>query len=217
MTHTAESAYDRWTWGRCGPQILTLKDRLGFGERLWILGFELLDDGRLIDVFLEKEVFDPNIAIPATRIPALYSAVPEMYCILSTYAAAQDIPLSGEQISLASINQVMRWELSAEDCTALLEYTGRDFAVLQKTGVPFFGARLDQGDLAFEVWPLPRAPMILIFWRGDEELAPSGTLLFDRSVSQYLQGLVAEFAWLTIWRLRNILDPGIKWGYHQLA
>lgn len=42
-------------------------------------------------------------------------------------------------------------------------------------------------------------------------------MLFDRSVSRYLPGLEVEAAALTVWRLRNILDKDVKWGYHQLA
>lgn len=210
------SAYERWTWRRCGERILALKHRLGYGERLWVLGFELLDDGRLTDPFHGVEVFDPNCAGLPTTIPSRYSAVPEMYCILSTYAAADDIPLSGEQVSLAALDPVCRAELSEEDCAALLKYIGQDFTALQAANVPFFGAKSERGDLAFDVWPLPRVPVTLALWQGDEEVADGGTLLFDRTAAHYVPGLVRELAWLTVWRLRNILDPEVKWGYHQL-
>ena len=26
---------------------------------------------------------------------------------------------------------------------------------------------------------------------------------------------VCVLAGLTVWRLRNVLDPGVRWGYHQ--
>ncbi len=211
------SAYERWTWARCRERILSLKHRLGYGERLWILGFELLDDGRLVDPFRGVEVFDPALAGPATAIPARYSAVPEMYCLLSTFAAAGEIPLSGEWVSLSALNRVQPQELSAEDCAALLAYAGEDLTALGKVGVPFFGDRLARGDLAFTVWPLPRIAVSLALWRGDEEVAAGGTLLFDRSATRYLPDLLEELAGLTVWRLQNVLDPQVKWGYHGLA
>ena len=72
MSHGMLSAYERWTWERCREQILSLKYRLGYDERLWILGFELLDDGRLIDRFHGVEVFDPANAGSAVAIPSHY-------------------------------------------------------------------------------------------------------------------------------------------------
>lgn len=216
-TRTTLSAYERWTWERCRERILSLKHRLGYGERLWILGFELLDDGRLVDPFHDVEVFDPAVAGPATAIPSRYSAVPEMYCLLCTYAAAREWPLSGEQVSLAALNRVQRQEMSAEHCAALLVYAREDMLALQRVGVPFFGGRIEGGDLAFKVWPLPRVPVSFVLWQGDEEIDAGGTVLFDRSADMYLADLVGELAWLTVWRLRNILSPEVKWGYHGLA
>ena len=38
------SAWERLTWVRCQEPILGLKHRLGYGARLWVLGFELPGD-----------------------------------------------------------------------------------------------------------------------------------------------------------------------------
>ncbi len=43
-----------------------------------------------------------------------------------------------------------------------------------------------QGDLAFEVDVLPRVPLKVVLWQGDEEFAPSASILFDSSVEGYL-------------------------------
>lgn len=208
------SAWERWTWARCREPILGLKHRLGYDERLWVLGFEVLDDGRLRDPFHAVDVFDPARAGPATLIPSRYSAVPEMYCLLSTYAGASETPLTGQPLALTALDPVQRAELPAQDCAALLGYAEQRWAALQAVGIPFFGRRLQRGDLAFEVWPLPRLPITLTLWRGEEDVPDGGTLLFDSSAAQYLPGLLAELAWLTVWRLRNVLDPEERWGYH---
>lgn len=215
MNQTQVSAWECWTWARCQQPILRLKHRLGYGERLWVLGFELLDDGRLRDPFHGVEVFDPAQAGPPRLIPARYSAVPEMYCLLSTYAGASETPLTGQPLALTALDPVQRAELPAEDNTALLRYAQQDWAALQAVDIPFFGERLARGDLAFVVWPLPCLPITLTLWRGEEDLPDGGTLLFDLSAAHYLPGLLAELAWLTVWRLRNILDPEERWGYHR--
>jgi len=217
MTHALLSAYERWTWKHCQERILSLKGRLGYGERLWILGFELLDDGRLLDPFHGVEVFDPTRAGPPLTIPACYSAVPEMYCILSTYAAAADVLLTDDWISLTALDPVQRPQLSAEDCAALLLYARQDLGTLRRAKVPFFGATLECGDLAFVVWSLPRVPIRFTLWCGDDEVPDGGTLLFERSAAHYLPNLLAELGWLTVWRLKNILDAQVRWGYHHLA
>ena len=60
-----------------------------------------------------------------------------------------------------------------------------------------------------------QSPCQLCLVQGDDEVTDGGTVLFDRSASQLLPGLLAELAWLTIWRLQNILDPEKQWGYHR--
>jgi hypothetical protein len=180
------SSWERWTWARCREDVLGLKHRLGYGERLWGLGFELLDDGRLRDPFRAVEVFDPAQAGPAHLIPSRYNAVPEIYCLLHTYAHAAEWPQTGQPLPLTALDPVQRPQLAA-------------------------------ADLAFRVWPLPRVPVTLILWKGDEDVADGGTLAYDRSAERYLPGLLIELAWLTVWRLRNILDPAEGWGYHRPA
>ncbi|MFX0064844.1 MAG: DUF3786 domain-containing protein [Candidatus Hermodarchaeota archaeon] len=211
------SSYERWTWERCSERILSLKHKMGYDEQLWVLGFDLQDDGSLIDPFHAMKVFNPANVHVATSIPYLYSAVPEMYCLLFTYAAATEIPFSGELVSLSSLDPTHRAGLKAEECTALLCYTEKNFNTLKAVSKSFFGTKLDQGDLSFKVWPLPRIPVTLVLWEGEEDVSDGGTLLFDKSASHYLPGLLVELAGLTVWRLRNILDSDVKWGYHQLT
>ena len=44
----------------------------------------------------------------------------------------------------------------------------------------------DLGDASVRLMPLPRIPLTLVLWKGDEEFAPEATVLFDRSVGSYL-------------------------------
>ena len=42
------------------------------------------------------------------------------------------------------------------------------------------------GDRSFPVLALPRVPLLLVFWQGDEDFPPSYQILFDASVVHYL-------------------------------
>ena len=48
------------------------------------------------------------------------------------------------------------------------------------------GTELDLGDVSVRVQALPRVPVAVVLWRGDDEFPPSGNLLFDASVTTYL-------------------------------
>jgi hypothetical protein len=122
---------------------------------------------------------------------------------------------TGQSLALAVLDPVQQAELPPEDCAALLAHAEQRWEALQAVEIPFFGERLEQGDLAFEVWPLPRLPVTVTLWRGDEEVSDDGRLLFDSSAEQYLPGLLPELVWLTVWRLSNVLDPEKRWGYHR--
>ncbi len=211
------SAYERWTWDHCSTVILSLKGRRGYTDRLWVLGFELLDNGSFIDPFHGIEVFNPSNAGNPLSIPYNYSAIPEMYCLLFTYATASETNLTGDHISPNSGDLILRFELEEIEIIDLLQYAAKDFNLLKAVSSPFFDSILSLGDLSFKVWPFPHIPVTFVLWQGDKDVPPGATILFDRSINLQLPGLEVELAGLTVWRLRNILDRAVKWGYHQFT
>lgn len=48
------------------------------------------------------------------------------------------------------------------------------------------GKKIDLGDLAYEFTALPLLPLVLSFWKGEEEIPSSANLLFDASVEDFL-------------------------------
>jgi hypothetical protein len=42
------------------------------------------------------------------------------------------------------------------------------------------------GDVALKIFALPRVPIVLSLWRGDDEFPPEANLYFDQSISTYL-------------------------------
>lgn len=67
--------------------------------------------------------------------------------------------------------------------------------LLPRLAEEIYGARhLDLGDVSVLVQALPTIPVALILWRGDDEFAPEGNILFDRSISEALPA--EDIAWL---------------------
>ena len=48
------------------------------------------------------------------------------------------------------------------------------------------GQPLDMGDVGVAITALPRVPMAVVLWRGDEEFGPSASVSFDASIEGYL-------------------------------
>ena len=48
------------------------------------------------------------------------------------------------------------------------------------------GVKADTGDFSFLLKALPRVPLTVTLWLGDEELPPEGNIIFDSSITGYL-------------------------------
>ena len=63
---------------------------------------------------------------------------------------------------------------------------GKNPELLIKTATKLGGREADYGDVSVTVNAFARVPITLVLWRGDEELAPNGNILFDANISDYL-------------------------------
>jgi len=58
------------------------------------------------------------------------------------------------------------------------------------------------GDKGAKILALPRVPVVLALWRGDDEFPPEGNVYFDGSVSSYLSTEdIAYLAGATVYRI----------------
>ena len=56
----------------------------------------------------------------------------------------------------------------------------------EKVGAKIGEVMSEPGDIAVRVLALPRVPVVLSLWKGDDEFPPEGNILFDASVPSYL-------------------------------
>lgn len=73
----------------------------------------------------------------------------------------------------------------------LLQSFGQRPEALLDAAAGLDGASLDMGDAAVALAALPRVPIAFVLWRGDDEFAPSASVVFDASIDDYLDAEAA--------------------------
>jgi hypothetical protein len=58
--------------------------------------------------------------------------------------------------------------------------------LLGKAAAKLGGREAGYGDASVTINAFDRVPVTLVLWRGDEDVAPNGNILFDANVSDYL-------------------------------
>jgi hypothetical protein len=68
----------------------------------------------------------------------------------------------------------------------LVKNFGKNPELLRKAAAKLGGSEAEYGDVSVNVNAFDRVLITLVLWRGDEELAPNGNILFDANISDYL-------------------------------
>jgi hypothetical protein len=93
--------------------------------------------------------------------------------------------LAGEWISYKDIPSA-RFYLDAFNRRVknpLVSTFGEDPDRLPPIAEELFGATTGSiGDISIQIQAFPKMPIMLVIWKGDEEFASDGTILFDRSI-----------------------------------
>jgi len=69
---------------------------------------------------------------------------------------------------------------------SLVNHFGKSPEQMGKAAAKLGGRKADYGDISVTVSAFDRVPITLVLWRGDEEVAPNGNILFDANISDYL-------------------------------
>ncbi len=87
----------------------------------------------------------------------------------------------------------------------LLDRFGHDREAFVKASEKLGGQRVDLADAAFCFYPFPKVPVYYLLWEGDEDFAPTLSILFDKSIERHL---AAD----AIWGLVNMVSDAILWA-----
>lgn len=78
---------------------------------------------------------------------------------------------------------------------------------LTKAGKKLNGQVADTGEYSITIPILPKVPMTFVIWAGDDELPPSGNIVFDKSIISYLSAKdIYVAAGMTVKTLTKIAD-----------
>ena len=121
-------------------------------------------------------------------VPPVAAGFLEQLCILSYLINAEDVPLAnklvgpetlpGGQFFFRGIHKfpTERLERAFGDCPeGLYRIAGQ-----------FDGQRCEFGDASIRLCVLPRIPLTIVIWRGDDEFPARASILFDRTAAKQL-------------------------------
>ncbi len=108
--------------------------------------------------------------------------------ILWYLVCSKDIPLSGRLVNPANLRggQIFFRGTHVLPLDKLAEKYNNDAEGFLSKGMALGGERVGHGDAAVQLFPLPRIPVVLILWKGDDEFPPGADILFDSSGETHL-------------------------------
>ena len=108
--------------------------------------------------------------------------------ILHYFTGAKGTPATGKLIAYKQLPGGVSYfpAFSQRAIVPLVKNFGRSPELLRKATAKLGGREADYGDVSVTINAFACVPITLVLWRGDEELAPNGNILFDANVSDYL-------------------------------
>ena len=101
---------------------------------------------------------------------------------------AKDAPLAGEWVSERDLPSGALFFRGPHALPApmIADRFGEDLAAFKTACEKLGGAPQPMADAAYSFLILPRVPVAVLLWRGDDEFPPEAKLLFDRTIALHL-------------------------------
>jgi hypothetical protein len=112
----------------------------------------------------------------------------EQLCILAYLINAQDLPPAGKFVGPEHLptGQFFFRGLHSLPTGKLEEAFGKSPERLYEVSKKFDAKRTEFGDASIELYALPRIPLTIIIWRGDDEFDARASILFDQTAGSQL-------------------------------
>jgi hypothetical protein len=108
--------------------------------------------------------------------------------ILHYFTLAEGTPATGILVTYKQLPGGISYfpAFSQRAITPFVNHFGKEPELLIGIAAKFGGCKADYGDVSVTIDAFKHVPIIFVLWRGDEELAPNGNILFDANISDYL-------------------------------
>jgi hypothetical protein len=133
-----------------------------------------------------------QISFPGGEVSLVDSeeAVPvrDKILILHYFTRARGTPLTGRTITYKELHDGINYypTFFKRAMAPIVSQFGKEPEKLPDVAGILGGIKADYGDIAVTINAFPRVPLTLVLWRGDEEFASEGNILFDNTISDYL-------------------------------
>ncbi len=155
------------------------------------------------------------ITIPDVKVSLVDSTeevpIRDRILILHYFITAKGTPLANRAITFRELPEgsVYYPTFSKRTIKPLVDNFSKEPHLLVDVSENLGGHKVDYGDTAIIVNAFNRVPITIVLWRGDEEFAPQGSVLFDATIPDYLPTEDITVLCETItWRLIRHLRGG---------
>ena len=124
--------------------------------------------------------------------------------ILHYFTEAKGTPATDKLITYKQLQGGVSYfpAFSQRAIAPLVNHFGKNPELLIKAAAKLGAHEADHGDVSVTVNAFDHVPITLVLWRGDEELASNGNILFDANISDYLSTEdVTVLSETIIWKL----------------
>ena len=152
----------------------------------------------------------PNVDI---RLAGSQEIVPirDKVLLLHYLTRARGTPLSDKMITFKELPEGTIYfpTFAKRTINPIVNHFGKEPCQLIDMAKKLGGQKVDYGDAAVTISAFRYVPITLVLWRGDEEFIPSGSIMFDATVSDYLSTEDITVLSETItWKLVRALKQG---------
>jgi hypothetical protein len=149
------------------------------------------------------DILLPDVKI-LLRDGGMEACLKDKILILHYFTEAKGTPATGKLIAYKQLPGGVSYfpAFSQRAINPFVNHFGKKSELLIKAAVKLGGSGADYGDVSVVINAFAHVPITFVLWRGDEELAPNGNILFDANISDYLSTEdVSVLSETIIWKL----------------
>ncbi|UCD22592.1 MAG: DUF3786 domain-containing protein [Chloroflexota bacterium] len=130
--------------------------------------------------------------------------------ILHYFTSAKGTPPTGILINFKQLPGGLSYfpAFSQRTINPFVKHFGQKPELLIDISAKLGGYKTEQGDISATIDAFNHVPITFALWRGDEEFSPSGAVLFDANISDYLPTEdVTVLCETIVWKLVKSIPP----------